>query len=104
MGLLRAAGQGGVQLTTSEVPSPAAEGFGAEHAGTLAAAVPQGAAQGPAGVAIESARSKLLASAAYLKGEETRLHSHVLSAAAGAAVAFRALPPKLNHLIQPLVR
>ena len=41
MGLLRAAGQGGVQLTTSEVPSPAAEGFGAEHAGTLAAAVPQ---------------------------------------------------------------
>ena len=40
-GLLRAAGQGGVQLTTSEVPSPAAEGFGAEHAGTLAAAVPQ---------------------------------------------------------------
>ena len=41
MGLLRAAGQGGVQLTSSEVPSPAAEGFGAEHAGTLAAAVPQ---------------------------------------------------------------
>ena len=66
--------------------------------------VSQGAAQGPAGVAIESARSKLLASAAYLKAEEARLHSHVLSAAAGAAVAFGALPPKLNHLIQPLVR
>jgi hypothetical protein len=27
--------------TTSEVPSPAAHGFGAEHAGTLSAAIPQ---------------------------------------------------------------
>lgn len=52
---------------------------------------------------MEAARAKLLASAAYLKGEETRLHSAVLAAAAGAAVSFGALPPKLNPFIQPLM-
>ena len=40
-GLLRAASDAGLQPTTSEVPSPAADGFGAEHAVTLAAAIPK---------------------------------------------------------------
>jgi len=39
-GLLRAAAEHGVTPTTEEVPSPAADGFGAEHAETLAAAIP----------------------------------------------------------------
>ena len=52
---------------------------------------------------MEAARAKLLASAAYLKSEETRLHASVLAAAAGAAVSFGALPPKLNPFIQPLM-
>lgn len=52
---------------------------------------------------MEAARSKLLASAAHLHSEEVRLHSSVLAAAAGAAVAFGALPPKLNPFIQPLM-
>ena len=40
-GLLRAASDAGLQPTISEVPSPAADGFGAEHAVTLAAAIPK---------------------------------------------------------------
>ena len=52
---------------------------------------------------MEAARAKLLASAAYLKSEETRLHASVLAAAAGTAVSFGALPPKLNPFIQPLM-
>ena len=52
---------------------------------------------------MEAARSKLLASAAYLHAEEVRLHLGVLAAAAAAAVAFGALPVKLNPLIQPLM-
>ena len=52
---------------------------------------------------MESARSQLLASAAYLHSEQTRLHSGVLAAAASAAVAFGALPAKLNPFIQPLM-
>ena len=39
-GLLRAAADNNVRPTTSEVPSPAADGFGAAHAATLAAAIP----------------------------------------------------------------
>ena len=39
-GLLRAAADNNVKPTTDEVPSPAADGFGAEHAVTLAAAIP----------------------------------------------------------------
>jgi len=39
-GLLRAAASAGV-APTGEVPSPAADGFGAEHAGTLSAAIPK---------------------------------------------------------------
>jgi len=39
-GLLRAAADNNVKPTTSEIPSPAADGFGAEHAVTLAAAIP----------------------------------------------------------------
>ena len=57
--------------------------------------------QGPSGV--ESARGALLASAARLRVEEQRLHSISLAAAAGAAVAFGALPSKLNPFIQPLM-
>jgi TATA-binding protein-associated factor len=59
------------------------------------------ATQGPAG--LESARAALLASATRLKAEEARLHGSALAAAAGAAVAFGALPPKLNPFIQPLM-
>ena len=59
------------------------------------------ARQGPAGV--ESARATLLASATRLRAETARLHGAALSAAAGAAVAFGALPPKLNPFIQPLM-
>jgi TATA-binding protein-associated factor len=39
-GLLRAAADSNVKPTTAEVPSPAADGFGAAHAATLAAAIP----------------------------------------------------------------
>jgi TATA-binding protein-associated factor len=39
-GLLRAAADNNVKPTTAEVPSPAADGFGAAHAATLAAAIP----------------------------------------------------------------
>jgi hypothetical protein len=39
-GLLRAAADNNVKPTTSEIPSPAADGFGAEHAVTLATAIP----------------------------------------------------------------
>lgn len=39
-GVLRAAADNNVRPSTSEVPSPAADGFGAAHAATLAAAIP----------------------------------------------------------------
>ena len=39
-GLLRAAADNNVKPTTAEVPSPAADGFGAAHAATLADAIP----------------------------------------------------------------
>ena len=52
---------------------------------------------------MEHARGSLLASAMRLKTEEAHLHSFTLAAAAGAAVAFGALPPKLNPFIQPLM-
>ena len=223
-GLLRAAAEAGLKPTTSEVPSPAADGFGAEHAGVLANAIPKVKArrarffppsnqrgpparfsifqpresgtdrarrtfpaprdrprrargrfgsirisgrtrrarvsrsvastptslrpgdtgfpgltlaggkvlspghsrstgfssppiviltstktsllcsrthQGPPRV--ETVRSSLAASAARLRAEETQLHGSTLAAAAGAAVAFGALPPKLNPFIQPLM-
>jgi len=40
-GLLHAAGAAGVAPTADDIPSPAADGFGADHAVTLAAAIPQ---------------------------------------------------------------
>ena len=52
---------------------------------------------------METVRSSLAASAARLRAEETQLHGSTLAAAAGAAVAFGALPPKLNPFIQPLM-
>jgi hypothetical protein len=45
-GLLRAAASAGV-APTGEVPSPAADGFGAEHAGTLSAAIPKVGCRAP---------------------------------------------------------
>jgi len=53
--------------------------------------------------AVEIARSSLLASAQRLRDTEAKLHGAVLAAAAGAAVSFGALPPKLNPFIQPLM-
>jgi len=52
---------------------------------------------------VETARSSLHASAQRLRDTEAKLHGSVLAAAAGAAVSFGALPPKLNPFIQPLM-
>jgi TATA-binding protein-associated factor len=53
--------------------------------------------------AVETARSSLHASAQRLRDAESKMHGSVLAAAAGAAVGFGALPPKLNPFIQPLM-
>ena len=52
---------------------------------------------------METARGSLHASAQRLRDTEAKLHGAVLAAAAGAAVGFGALPPKLNPFIQPLM-
>lgn len=52
---------------------------------------------------MESARSSLHASVQRLRDTESRLHGSVLASAAGAAISFGALPPKLNPFIQPLM-
>ena len=53
--------------------------------------------------AVETSRSSLHASAQRLRDTEAKLHGSVLAAAAGAAIGFGALPPKLNPFIQPLM-
>jgi hypothetical protein len=73
--------------------------LGAEGALALAVQVPAGAPR-----ELELGAQALQSSAALLQSSEAFLHTGVGAALAGGVVRLGALPPKLNSVIQPLVR
>ena len=86
-------------LSTS-VPAWAAAQHAASRSGETPAGCMIATDRVVSGDAVHLARQRVIATAAAVQASEAFAHASTLAALAGAAVACRALPPKLNGVVQ----